>query len=41
MGTVSASYVIEAFGALATHKPTAQERDERYSKILIGVKDHS
>ena len=41
MGTASASYVIEAFGALATQKPTAQERDERYSRILMGVEDHS
>lgn len=29
MGTVSASYVVEAHGALATYEPTFEERDER------------
>lgn len=41
MGTVSASYVIEAFGALATQKPSREERDERYSQILNGVEAYA
>lgn len=40
MGTVSASYVIEAFGALATRKPALEERDERYLQVLSRVEDH-
>lgn len=41
MGTVSASYVIEAFGALTTPKPSVKDRDERYSRVLNGVVAHA
>lgn len=37
MGTVSASYVIEASGALATPEPAAEERDDRLRRVLAGV----
>lgn len=41
MGTVSASYVIEAFGALATQKPSVEERGERYSQVLNGIEAYA
>jgi sugar/nucleoside kinase (ribokinase family) len=34
MGTVSASFVVQAFGALATPRPTAIERDSRFKSVL-------
>jgi sugar/nucleoside kinase (ribokinase family) len=37
MGTVSASFVVEACGALATPKPTASERADRFSSVLRRV----
>ncbi len=37
MGTVSASFVVEAFGALATARPSAEERDSRFSAALAGL----
>jgi len=33
MGTVSASYVVEAYGALETYKPSPKERDERWAYV--------
>ena len=37
MGTVSASYVVEACGALATARPDPAERDARLRTIMEGV----
>ena len=37
MGTVSASYVVEACGALETVRPPPEERDARLQAILSGV----
>jgi sugar/nucleoside kinase (ribokinase family) len=37
MGTVSASFVVQACGALGTPRPTATERDDRYSSLLQRV----
>jgi cytidine kinase len=37
MGTVSASFVVEACGALATPQPTASERADRFSSVLRRV----
>lgn len=37
MGTVSASFVIQACGALATPTPTASERADRFSSVLRRV----
>jgi sugar/nucleoside kinase (ribokinase family) len=37
MGTVSASYVVQACGALATPRPTTEERTERSSSVLRRV----
>jgi sugar/nucleoside kinase (ribokinase family) len=34
MGTVSASFVVQACGALATPRPTASERADRFSTVL-------
>lgn len=38
MGTVSASYVVEAHGALDTHQPTPEERIGRLERIRPGVR---
>lgn len=37
MGTVSASFVVEAYGALATRRPDAEERDARFEVALAGA----
>jgi sugar/nucleoside kinase (ribokinase family) len=37
MGTVSASFVVQACGALATPKPIASERADRFSSVLRRV----
>jgi ribokinase len=37
MGTVSASYVVEACGALETKRPEAAERDARLRAVLSGI----
>jgi hypothetical protein len=37
MGTVSASYVVEACGALETARPKAADRDARLRRILAEV----
>ena len=37
MGTVSASYVVEARGALSTRRPTANERDSRLAVALSQI----
>jgi sugar/nucleoside kinase (ribokinase family) len=37
MGTVSASYVVEACGALATQRPPATDRDDRLRSVLSGL----
>jgi ribokinase len=37
MGTVSAAYVIEAVGALATEEPSPAARDGRLSQALSGI----
>lgn len=37
MGTVSAAYVIEAVGALATELPSAERRDERLAEALAAI----
>lgn len=37
MGTVSASYVIEACGALATRQPPVAERDDRLAQVMSGL----
>jgi sugar/nucleoside kinase (ribokinase family) len=37
MGTVSASFVVQACGALATPKPTASEKADRFSTVLRRV----
>lgn len=34
MATVSASFVVEAFGALATRRPSATERDARFDRAM-------
>ena len=41
MGTVSASYVIEACGALQTERPDPAARDERLRGVLAGVERSS
>ena len=38
MGTVSASYVIEACGALETKHPDPADRDARFREVLAGVR---
>ncbi|MDB5524093.1 MAG: hypothetical protein JWM58_1856 [Rhizobium sp.] len=38
MGTVSASYVVEAYGALETHQPTLDERTGRFERVRSGVR---
>ena len=38
MGTVSASYVVEACGALATQRPDSADRDARCRTVLDGVR---
>jgi len=40
-GTVSASFVIEARGALATEHPNLSERDERFSHVLSQIDTRS
>lgn len=37
MGTVSAAFVVEACGALATRRPSAQERDDRLATAMAAV----
>lgn len=37
MGTVSASFVVEAYGALATRRPDPEERDSRYERVVSRV----
>ena len=37
MGTVSASFVVQACGALSTPRPTASERADRFSSVLRRV----
>ncbi len=37
MGTVSASFVVQACGALATPRPTPSERDSRFTSLLQRV----
>ncbi|UWQ21787.1 carbohydrate kinase family protein [Jannaschia sp. W003] len=37
MGTVSASYVVEAYGALATQRPDPEARNARYARALAGA----
>ena len=37
MGTVSASYVVEARGALATPMPEARERDARLAEVMSRI----
>ena len=37
MGTVSASYVVEACGALETIRPRAADRDARLRRVLAGI----
>ena len=37
MGTVSAAFVIEAVGALATERPSAPQRDARLAVALAGI----
>lgn len=37
MGTVSASYVVEARGALATERPAAGERDARLADVMARI----
>ena len=37
MGTVSASYVVEAFGALATERPEPRERDSRLDYVIARI----
>ncbi|WP_341214078.1 PfkB family carbohydrate kinase [uncultured Limimaricola sp.] len=34
MGTVSASFVVEAVGALATGRPSVDERDDRFARVM-------
>lgn len=41
MGTVSASYVIEARGALETRKPSSAERDNRLVEVLARTAPHA
>ena len=38
MGTVAASYVVEACGALATPRPLAADRNARVEKILSRIR---
>jgi ribokinase len=38
MGTVSASYVVETYGALETHLPSADERLGRLERVRAGVR---
>lgn len=37
MGTVSASFVVEAYGALSTRRPSDEERDARLETALAGI----
>lgn len=41
MGTVSASYVVEALGALTTRRPTASERDGRLKDVLARTRQEN
>lgn len=41
MGTVSASYVVEARGALATISPDADERRARLARVTAGIEAHA
>jgi len=41
MATVSASYVVEARGALATRRPTASERDGRLADVLARTRQEN
>jgi sugar/nucleoside kinase (ribokinase family) len=41
MGTVAASYVVEACGALATARPSAEDRDRRLAAVLAGIRSFS
>jgi ribokinase len=41
MGTVAASYVVEACGALATARPTAEDRDRRLASALGRVRPYT
>ena len=41
MGTVSASYVVEARGALDTRKPSSAERDSRLADVLARTVPHA
>lgn len=38
MGTVSASYVVEAYGALETELPTVNDRSSRQDMVLSGIR---
>ena len=37
MGTVSASFIVEARGALATRKPSERERDARLTDVISRI----
>ncbi|MEA2780456.1 MAG: hypothetical protein QOK29_2000, partial [Rhodospirillaceae bacterium] len=37
MGTVSASYVVEACGALETARPANSERDQRLKAVMTKI----
>jgi ribokinase len=39
MGTVSASFVVEARGALATRRPSTEERDARLAYVIAGIRE--
>jgi ribokinase len=41
MGAVSASYVVEACGALETRRPTAADRQARLERVLAGMRNES
>lgn len=41
MATVAASYVVEACGALATCRPTLDERDARLARVLGALRSWS
>jgi ribokinase len=41
MGTVAASYVVEACGALATARPSPEDRDRRLAAVLAGIRPYS
>ena len=38
MGTVSASFIVEARGALATRKPSERERDDRLTDVISRIR---